>query len=119
MELKREFQFQEKVKSGWSNIVLLIPAYCYFPIRFHIPDQIVIRNWNLLHLAFFKSDNLEKCKVFGTNSLDIDTKSLQDLTLNITESLIRLNIVLDRVAHCKIKVEGKEFFANETIQLEF
>lgn len=52
--------------------MFLVPADSNFPIGFYIPDQIIVRNWYLLHLSVLKSNYLKEGEVFGIDSIDVD-----------------------------------------------
>ncbi len=76
VKLKWELKFKEKIEPGRSNVIFLVSTDGNFPVWFDIPDQIIVRNRDLLHLALIKSDNLEKGKIIGTYSLNVDSKFL-------------------------------------------
>ncbi len=76
MKLKWELKFKEEIEPGRGDVIFLIPTYGYFPIWLDIPNQILIRNGYFLHLSLLKRYNLEKGKIFGTDSLNVDPKFL-------------------------------------------
>ena len=118
MKFKRKLQLQKEVKPWSSYIMLLVSTGGYFPVRFDIPYQIIVWYRNFLHLPFLKCNYLEKGEILRTDALNIDSKFLQYFFLNISKSLIRFYIVLNRVSHCQVKIEREKFLANQTVELE-